>query len=695
MDGERRALDVQLETLGGTVLDGKYQIESQLGEGGMGAVFLATHLGTKRTVALKVIIPRSAGSAAFAERFRLEAEASGSLRHPNIVDVTDFGIAQLNNENIAYLVMEYLDGCTLAEVLAEEKFLPLEWAVDILEQVCAGIGEAHRKGIIHRDLKPGNIWLEPNRHGGYTVKVLDFGLAKVNESKWNDGSYFDGAGMDDALDEQDAPISYTELGEGEAQPDFDEYRAHVDEEPSSQYDEEPSSLPVTQIGTVVGTPQYMSPEQCRSEPLDPRADIYSLGIIAYEMLAGERPFQGEPIALMLKHVVEKPKPLRERRPNIPPLVSDLIMQALEKTPDARPYSASVFANTLRAASATFGSLLQRAMGLCIAKFGVFMRLFLVAYAPLIYVQVIKLLVMLQAYKIDPSIYFWWSITAMVLASIAAFFGASVTRGVSALLLTQIIRTPLARVRYTLALGVMRRRRGDLFVGSLFYVVFVTMPFFIFLMTISQASAIAARGIDVGGSMLDVGVGVLLTAIGVVSGYISFRNLVTYSLFPVVLLVEGKHVREGLKRSNELVSRDRRSLYPVAIIEVGMVLVIFGLSTALIMLIHNYFVEQTVVFAISLALELFANSLTAILYAMLYMNLRQLGGESLRTILDNQYVKQDLPRTKWLERMQSRSMSRRRSGKHPAFGSKPHSTGSSSRRAVSGPQPLVGDDRERQ
>ncbi len=117
----------------------------------------------------------------FIERFRREARAAGRLRHPNVVNVTDFGFSNTKDGKAAYLVMEYLDGCTLGEILEEEKRLPLAWTIDILEQVCSAVEEAHKQGIIHRDLKPDNIWLEPNQRGGYTVKVLDFGIAKLEE----------------------------------------------------------------------------------------------------------------------------------------------------------------------------------------------------------------------------------------------------------------------------------------------------------------------------------------------------------------------------------------------------------------------------------------------------------------------------------------------------------------------------------
>ncbi len=147
----------------------------------MGSVYLATHLGTERPVAVKIIAPQYMQRAEFVERFRREARAAGSFRHPNVVNVTDFGFAATSGGHVAYLVMEYLDGCTLGEILEEEHNLPVSWTLDILEQVCSAVQEAHLQGIIHRDLKPDNIWLEPNQRGGYTVKVLDFGIAKLEE----------------------------------------------------------------------------------------------------------------------------------------------------------------------------------------------------------------------------------------------------------------------------------------------------------------------------------------------------------------------------------------------------------------------------------------------------------------------------------------------------------------------------------
>src|SRR5271157_4800323 len=164
----------------GEILDAKYRIDKQLGAGGMGNVYLATHLGTTRVVAVKVIAPRWAAEPQFLARFQREAQACGRLRHPNIVNVTDFGIAKSAKGDMPYLVMEYLDGQTLSDFQKVNPQIALPLIADLLDQIGLALEEAHRHGIVHRDLKPDNVWLEPNGRGGYTVKVLDFGVAKLS-----------------------------------------------------------------------------------------------------------------------------------------------------------------------------------------------------------------------------------------------------------------------------------------------------------------------------------------------------------------------------------------------------------------------------------------------------------------------------------------------------------------------------------
>src|SRR5262249_27489256 len=326
---------MQLGNLAGQVLDDKYLIERELGRGGMGAVYKAIHVGTDRLVAVKVIVPQFSASDEFIERFRREAKAAGRLRHPNVVDVTDFGFATVGSNRIAYLVMEYLDGCTLSDILAEESMLPIPWVADILEQTCSAVDEAHKLGIVHRDLKPDNIWLEPNRRGGYTVKVLDFGLAKIEGSMVRGELQSPGTGQSSperagsnlqvlstrannseeaatmiqapataaeettrivegatvavADEEQSATLVNPATAEarGEEEKTLIEGRQTVQHAPAAR------TMPadgLTRVGSILGTPTYMSPEQCRGEALDPRSDIYSLAVIAYQMVAGKPPF---------------------------------------------------------------------------------------------------------------------------------------------------------------------------------------------------------------------------------------------------------------------------------------------------------------------------------------------------------------------------------------------------------------------
>jgi serine/threonine protein kinase/ankyrin repeat protein len=334
----------------GQLLDGKYEIEELCGRGGMGAVYRATHVGTGRRVAVKVIAPELAGDSEFIERFRREAKTIGLLRHPNIVNVTDFGVTGAGEgaRTIAYLVMEYLEGQTLAERLKkgrpaefdrlnncsiiereyermkDRRLMPINEAIAILSQTCAAMDEAHRLGILHRDLKPENIWLEPAVSNGSNVKVLDFGIARLQDF-----------------------IAFDEL---KPQPEFTE--PAISHQPFSITEDETLRLSYTarqmsRFGSVMGTPKYMSPEQCRGERLDKSSDVYSLGVIAYQMLTGEPPFTGTTPELLVRHRESDPAPLREKRWDIPAGVDAVVRQALAKDKNARPATAGAFAFQLQ------------------------------------------------------------------------------------------------------------------------------------------------------------------------------------------------------------------------------------------------------------------------------------------------------------------------------------------------------------
>jgi serine/threonine protein kinase len=339
-----------LDGLVGEVLDEKYRVERKLGQGGMGAVYLATHLGTQRPVAVKVISPELMANEEFVERFRREAHASGKLRHPNIVNVTDFGFDSVGGSRLAYLVMEFLDGESLAEHLARNRRPGLAWTIEVLEQVCSAVDEAHRLCIVHRDLKPGNILLEPDRRGGFTVKVLDFGLAKLRDpvellAKQGGVSYG-----------RMAIPSVLGLGAPDRPDAAGDARAAIAQGDAGVAD-------LTRVGAVLGTPMYMAPEQCVGKPCDARSDVYSLGVIAYEMLGGRLPFAGDSAQVLRQHVERTAEPLTKRAPDLPSWVESLVMQTLEKRPGDRPQSAAVFAMALRAGADGRRAVTRQALAL--------------------------------------------------------------------------------------------------------------------------------------------------------------------------------------------------------------------------------------------------------------------------------------------------------------------------------------------
>lgn len=323
---------MRLETLPGSILDQKYRIERPLGLGAMGAVFQATHLGTTRPVALKVIMPQLADNQEFAQRFRREAEAAGRLTHPNVVNVTDFGVTRVEQGELAYLVMEYLDGQSLTDYLKKTPRPTFNFLLDVMDQTGLALDASHAAGIVHRDLKPSNIWLEPDHRGGYNVKVLDFGIAKVaNPTKEERASAADaiatilmpaeGGGAGGSLIFADARNSGT-----------------------------PSDLR-TSAGTLLGTPAYMAPEQCTGIEVDALTDVYSLAAIAYQMLCGRLPFEAETLKDLIRQQIQTtPQSPRVHDRTVPEALANVVLTGLEKDPTRRPPTAGTFAARLRAVS---------------------------------------------------------------------------------------------------------------------------------------------------------------------------------------------------------------------------------------------------------------------------------------------------------------------------------------------------------
>jgi serine/threonine protein kinase len=340
----------------GEILDGKYRIDRQLGAGGMGNVYLATHLGTTRVVAVKVIAPRWAAEPQFLARFQREAQACGRLRHPNIVNVTDFGIAKASAGDMPYLVMEFLDGQTLSDFQKANPQIGLLLIADLLDQVGLALAEAHRHGIVHRDLKPDNIWLEPNGRGGYTVKVLDFGVAKVNFL----GDWAPGLAEAPEVNATPTVILPPPLPGHELETAVIEmtYEPPPSKVPPRAEDAEtiaiaPASSGLssgsfdsgagaqTMPGSLVGTPAYMSPEQALGKEIDFRSDIYGLAVVAYSLACGQLPFTRKSSELFEYHQSGSPiAPASLGK--IPRDVSDVILAGLARNPADRPPSAIVF-----------------------------------------------------------------------------------------------------------------------------------------------------------------------------------------------------------------------------------------------------------------------------------------------------------------------------------------------------------------
>ena len=283
------------DSLVGRVLDGKYEIVAPLGSGGMGAVYRARRVHIGDEVAIKVLHSRLTNDEKLVERFRREARAAAQLHHPNVVTIHDYGEAR-GPGRVAYIVMELVRGESLRDLLRREGRLEPRRAVSLMRDVCAGVGAAHRRGIVHRDIKPDNIIVTPEDEDrpAESVKVVDFGIAKLRDL----------------------------AAEGST---------------------------LTEAGMMVGTLFYMSPEQCKGEPLDSRADVYSLGAMLHEMLAGTPPFTASNItSLIFKHVGEPPPPLPEDL-NVPDALRAAVLRALSKEPDARPRDASEFAREVQAA----------------------------------------------------------------------------------------------------------------------------------------------------------------------------------------------------------------------------------------------------------------------------------------------------------------------------------------------------------
>lgn len=269
----------------GDLLGNRYEIISQLGGGGMALVYKARDTLLNRPVTVKILRPEYTSDEEFVSRFRKEAQAVAKLSHPNIVSVYDVG----QEGNTHYIVMEYVEGRNLKQIIKEQGKLPVSQAIDIAEQICSGLQDAHEHGIVHRDIKPHNILVTDNGR----IKVTDFGIAQIM-----------------------------------------------------------SSITVTNSNTIIGSVHYFSPEQAKGGVTGAKSDIYSVGAVLYEMVTGKVPFEGEtPIAVALKHIQDQPLPPSRLNPQVTPDLERIIMRAMEKDVTMRYASAGDMARDLRRLSA--------------------------------------------------------------------------------------------------------------------------------------------------------------------------------------------------------------------------------------------------------------------------------------------------------------------------------------------------------
>jgi hypothetical protein len=509
-----------------------------------------------------------------------------------------------------------------------------------MEQVCSAVHEAHHQGIIHRDLKPVKIWLEPNRLGGYRVKVLDFGIAKLGPTAETAPADDNPAAtiIDDVSHVQAAAADLevnTLLQSPNLTKQFTYSDLHDDDEDGTLlFDQPPTkagqlhsattvpSSALTRVGAIMGTPLYMSPEQCGGGQVDMRSDIYSLGVIAYQMLAGEPPFSGNTSAVIRAHREESPRQLRELEGKIPKRVAHVVMSALAKDPAERPATAFAFASALRGQAEGVGALYRRAFSLYSEYFPKFVKLSFIAHIPFIVTTILLMGVFVADLFLRGSGR-GVQITLAVITAIIGLFhvlanmvSSAVISGVTAVIVTQLAAAPLRPVELRVAFAVLRKR------WRAFVKTVIRVTLWILLWTI----------------------------LGVIPGIITW---IRYSLYAPVVLIEGLQGKAAMRRARELASRSWRTIIIVSVLQILIPMIVSFVAGRIRVgvdlparSLSNKLYQQTLGLVV-----IFILPLITIVPALLYLKMRKLGGESLSAALAQ--IEGDGERSKWQQRMRTR------------------------------------------
>jgi hypothetical protein len=388
---------------------------------------------------------------------------------------------------------------------------------------------------------------------------------------------------------------------------------------------------LTQFGSLLGTPLYMSPEQCRGEQLDARSDLYSLGVITYQMLAGETPFTGDLRTVIRLHQEAAPPPLREKNPKLSKKVALLVERALLKDPAERPASAASFASALRANREGVGYLLRRSIALYSEYFPIFLRISLLAHIPVVLFTVIQVIVDASQAKhwLPDRLQTILGIGVGLISVVINFLANSVIAGMTVLIVMQLILAPLRPVEIRPAFAILKKRWRAFF----------------------------ATSIRVGWRVL---LGFILA---IVPGIVM---MVRYTLYAPIVLLEGLEKKAAMKRARELVSRSKRTVVMVVILQI---LIPFFISALFARFVHIG-IQNENNFKVKLSghfltlLNIFIVPLISIMVALLYMKLRHIGGEQLKDTLDSLET-DEMPRTRWQQRMRQRLSLTSRSSSRPS------------------------------